>query len=63
MNSLYNHRHSLAHVLAQAIQRSLDPAVKLGTGPAIENGFYYDVLFSTPLTKGGDEVGGISFGE
>jgi threonyl-tRNA synthetase len=70
-NSLYNHRHSLAHVLAQAVQRSLDPKVQLGTGPAIENGFYYDVLFSTPLTKGlnsneergGDEVGGVSFGE
>jgi threonyl-tRNA synthetase len=46
MNSLYNHRHSLAHVLAQAIQRSLDPKVQLGTGPAIENGFYYDMLFS-----------------
>ena len=45
-NNLYNHRHSLAHVLAQAIQRSLDPKVQLGTGPAIENGFYYDVLLS-----------------
>lgn len=45
-NILYNHRHSLAHVLAQAIQRSLDAAVQLGTGPAIDNGFYYDVLFS-----------------
>jgi threonyl-tRNA synthetase len=53
-NNLYNHRHSLAHVLAQAIQRSLDPKVQLGTGPAIENGFYYDVLF--PSWKEG--VGG-----
>lgn len=42
-------RHSLAHVLAQAIQRSLDPKVQLGTGPAIENGFYYDMLFSSSL--------------
>lgn len=52
-NLLYNHRHSLAHVLAQAIQRSLDASVQLGTGPAIENGFYYDMLFSN----------GVEFGE
>lgn len=49
MNQLYNHRHSLAHVLAQAVQRSLDPAVQLGTGPAIENGMYYDMLFSNGI--------------
>ncbi|PLX16929.1 MAG: threonine--tRNA ligase [Candidatus Muiribacterium halophilum] len=34
-------RHSLAHVLAEAVQR-LFPDAKLGMGPAIENGFYYD---------------------
>jgi threonyl-tRNA synthetase len=34
-------RHSLAHVLAYSIQE-LYPGVKFGTGPAIENGFYYD---------------------
>ena len=34
-------RHSLAHVLAQAV-KSLYPKVKFGIGPAIENGFYYD---------------------
>jgi len=34
-------RHSCAHVLAQAVKR-LYPDVKLGIGPAIENGFYYD---------------------
>jgi len=34
-------RHSLAHVLAAAIQE-LYPKVKFGIGPAIENGFYYD---------------------
>jgi threonyl-tRNA synthetase len=34
-------RHSAAHVMAQAVKR-LFPSAKLGTGPAIENGFYYD---------------------
>ncbi len=34
-------RHSTAHVLAQAV-RGLFPGVKLGIGPVIENGFYYD---------------------
>ena len=34
-------RHSAAHVLAEAVL-SLYPKVKLGIGPAIENGFYYD---------------------
>ena len=35
-------RHSLAHVLATAVTK-LWPEVKLGVGPAVENGFYYDV--------------------
>jgi threonyl-tRNA synthetase len=34
-------RHSTAHVLAQAVQ-DLFPQAKLGIGPPIENGFYYD---------------------
>ncbi|HUT85816.1 MAG TPA: threonine--tRNA ligase [Elusimicrobiales bacterium] len=34
-------RHSCAHVLADAVQK-LFPGTKLGIGPAIENGFYYD---------------------
>ena len=34
-------RHSAAHVLAQAV-KELYPEVKLGIGPAIEDGFYYD---------------------
>jgi len=34
-------RHSCSHVLAQAVQE-LYPGTKLGIGPAIENGFYYD---------------------
>jgi threonyl-tRNA synthetase len=36
--------HSSAHVLAQAIQK-LYPGIKLTIGPAIENGFYYDIDF------------------
>jgi len=35
-------RHSLAHIMATAIQR-LWPEAKFGVGPAVENGFYYDV--------------------
>lgn len=34
-------RHSCAHVMAQAVQQ-LFPGTKLGIGPAIDNGFYYD---------------------
>ena len=35
-------RHSLAHIMAAAIQR-LDPEAKFGVGPAIDDGFYYDI--------------------
>ena len=35
-------RHSLAHIMAQAIQH-LWPQAKFGVGPAIDNGFYYDI--------------------
>lgn len=38
-------RHSLAHILAYAITE-LYPGTKLGMGPAIENGFYYDFDFT-----------------
>ena len=55
-NNLSPIRHSLAHIVAQAVQRSLDPAVRLGTGPAIENGFYYDMLFSDGITFGEDNL-------
>ena len=37
-------RHSLAHILAQAVQRMINPNVKLGIGPSIDTGFYYDFL-------------------
>ncbi|RXI98506.1 threonine--tRNA ligase [Anaerobacillus alkaliphilus] len=36
------YRHSTAHLMAQALKR-LYPDIKLGIGPVIENGFYYDV--------------------
>jgi threonyl-tRNA synthetase len=42
-------RHSTAHVLAQAVQ-DLFPGTKLGIGPPIENGFYYDFLPERPFT-------------
>lgn len=41
-------RHSAAHITAQALQ-SLHPEAKVGIGPAVENGFYYD-FDVTPLT-------------
>ena len=34
--------HSSAHLMAEALE-SLYPGVKFGVGPAVENGFYYDV--------------------
>ncbi|MEG1742562.1 MAG: threonine--tRNA ligase, partial [Clostridia bacterium] len=42
-------RHSASHILAQAIKR-LYPQTKLAIGPAIENGFYYDVDPVAPFT-------------
>ena len=42
-------RHTTAHVLAQAVLE-LRPDAKLGIGPVIENGFYYDFQFAKPLT-------------
>ena len=42
-------RHSAAHVAAQALQ-SINPKAKLGIGPPITDGFYYDFDVETPLT-------------
>jgi threonyl-tRNA synthetase len=42
-------RHSSAHVLAQAVQ-ALFPTARLGIGPPITNGFYYDFGVETPFT-------------
>lgn len=41
-------RHSLAHLLAAAVLRKY-PKTKLGIGPVIEHGFYYDFLFAKPI--------------
>jgi threonyl-tRNA synthetase len=42
-------RHSTAHVLAQAVQQ-LFPEARLGIGPPVENGFYYDFDVPQPFT-------------
>ncbi|WP_229661092.1 threonine--tRNA ligase [Microbacterium nanhaiense] len=42
-------RHSTAHVLAQAVQR-LKPSAKLGIGPFITDGFYYDFQVDEPFS-------------
>lgn len=43
------YRHSASHVLAHAVKR-LYPNARLGIGPAIENGFYYDFEFEQPIS-------------
>ncbi len=45
------YRHTCAHVLAQAL-KTVYPTCKLSIGPVIENGFYYDVDFVTPISAG-----------
>ncbi|MEY3483216.1 MAG: threonine--tRNA ligase [Actinomycetota bacterium] len=42
-------RHSAAHVLAQAVQ-NINPEAKLGIGPPIKDGFYYDFDVENPFT-------------
>ncbi|GAA1870492.1 threonine--tRNA ligase [Actinomadura bangladeshensis] len=42
-------RHSAAHVMAQAVQE-LFPEARLGIGPPVENGFYYDFDVAEPFT-------------
>lgn len=42
-------RHSTAHVLAQAVQR-INPEARLGIGPPVTDGFYYDFGVDTPFT-------------
>ena len=44
------YRHTCAHVLAQAV-KSIYPTCSLAIGPTIENGFYYDVDFKTPISQ------------
>ena len=43
---LFRQRHTLAHVLAEAVQRVQQRDVEVAIGPAIDNGLYYDFLFS-----------------
>lgn len=42
-------RHSVAHIAAQAVQDLFE--AKLGIGPPIEDGFYYDFMIDTPITE------------
>ena len=44
------YRHTCAHVLAQAV-KNIFPTCKLAIGPVIDNGFYYDFDFNTPITQ------------
>ncbi len=48
--SLYRMRHSLAHVMAQAVLE-MRPDSTLGFGPPIRDGFYYDFILSEPVTE------------
>jgi len=43
-------RHTTTHIMAQAVKR-LFPEAKLGIGPAIDDGFYYDFDLATPFTE------------
>lgn len=49
-DSLYKLRHSLAHVMAQAVLQ-VRPDAQLAFGPPVDNGCYYDFLFSEPITS------------
>ncbi len=49
LNKLEQQRHSLAHLLAAAV-KELYPDAKATIGPAIDNGFYYDFDFPTPIS-------------
>ncbi len=49
MNPIEMMRHSAAHVMAAAIQ-SLFPKAKFGVGPAVDNGFYYDIDIGRTVT-------------
>ncbi len=48
-SSIDTYRHSASHILAQAV-KELFPDVKLGIGPSIEDGFYYDFDREEPFT-------------
>ena len=44
------YRHTCAHVLAQAV-KNIYPTCNLAIGPVIDNGFYYDIDFQTPISQ------------
>lgn len=48
--SLFRMRHSLAHILAEAVLQ-VRPKAQLGFGPPIRTGFYYDFKLDEPLTE------------
>jgi len=50
LDALHILRHSSAHILAQAVL-NLYPDAQFGVGPSIENGFYYDFLFTNPIKE------------
>jgi threonyl-tRNA synthetase len=49
-NNIEKIRHSLSHIMAEAVLEFW-PKTKLGIGPAIENGFYYDFQLQKPLEE------------
>ncbi len=54
-DNLHDIRHSLAHLLAIAVLEK-DPGAKLGIGPVIDNGFYYDFEFSKGYTPSPEDL-------
>jgi threonyl-tRNA synthetase len=49
-------RHSLAHILAQAVQRDISTDTQLGIWPAIDTWSYYDMLFGSDVTITSDHL-------
>lgn len=43
-------RHSLSHIMAEAVN-TLFPGTQFGIGPAIDDGFYYDMALPRPITN------------
>ena len=44
------YRHTCSHILAQAV-KTIYPTCNLAIGPVIDNGFYYDIDFKTPISQ------------
>ena len=57
-NDLHPMRHSLAHIMANAVQH-LWPEAKFGVGPVVENGFYYDIDLGPDVKISEEEFGKI----